>query len=160
MDKISKILLILTLVHSLCIDVYAQNRVVVSKKEFKLIVLNSESDTLCCYKCATGLNPGNKKRVGDKKTPEGKFIISSIENSEHQIHDFKDGAGPRTNAYGPYFIRLKTQGWSGIGIHGTCFPETIGTRSSEGCIRLNNEDVSDLIRYVNIGTEVIIEKDI
>lgn len=51
MRNFSKILLILTLVHSLCIDVYAQNSVVVSKKEFKLIVLNSESDTLCCYKC-------------------------------------------------------------------------------------------------------------
>lgn len=160
MRNSSKILLIITLIHLLCIDVYAQNRIIISKKEFKLIVLNSASDTLCCYKCGIGLNPGDKKYVGDKRTPEGKFLVSSIEDSKHWTHDFLDGTGPRPYAYGPYFIRLKTQGWSGIGIHGTCFPETIGTRSSEGCVRLKNDDLSDLIRYVNIGTEVIIEKDI
>lgn len=152
--------LILLQIVFVAFNAVAQNCIIISKKEFKLIVLNSESDTLCCYKCGIGLNPGDKKYVGDKRTPEGKFLISSIEDSKNWTHDFLDGTGPRPYAYGPYFIRLKTQGWSGIGIHGTCFPETIGTRSSEGCVRLKNDDLSDLIRYVNIGTEVIIEKDI
>jgi lipoprotein-anchoring transpeptidase ErfK/SrfK len=30
---------------------------------------------------------------------------------------------------------------SGFGIHGTVEPETIGTKSSRGCIRLHNGDV-------------------
>lgn len=140
-------------------SLYAQNRIVVSKKEQKLIVLNSESDTLRSYKCATGLNPGNKQYEGDKRTPEGQFFVCSIEDSKLWTHDFRDGAGPRPYAYGPYFIRLKTSNWHGIGIHGTCFPESIGTRGSEGCVRLKNDDLSDLIRYVNIGMEVIIEED-
>ena len=41
-------------------------------------------------------------------------------------------------------------------IHGTNAPETIGTRVSSGCIRLTNEDVSDLYSRVNIGTKVIV----
>ncbi|HEY5127946.1 MAG TPA: L,D-transpeptidase [Bradyrhizobium sp.] len=41
-------------------------------------------------------------------------------------------------------------------IHGTNAPETIGTQVSSGCIRLTNEDVSDLYSRVNVGTKVIV----
>jgi lipoprotein-anchoring transpeptidase ErfK/SrfK len=41
-------------------------------------------------------------------------------------------------------------------IHGTNAPETIGTHVSSGCIRLTNEDVSDLYTRVNVGTKVIV----
>jgi lipoprotein-anchoring transpeptidase ErfK/SrfK len=41
-------------------------------------------------------------------------------------------------------------------IHGTNAPETIGTHVSSGCIRLTNDDVSDLYSRVNVGTRVIV----
>ena len=41
-------------------------------------------------------------------------------------------------------------------IHGTNAPNTIGTHVSSGCLRLTNEDVSDLYSRVNIGTKVIV----
>ncbi len=41
-------------------------------------------------------------------------------------------------------------------IHGTNAPSTIGTRVSSGCIRLTNEDVSDLYSRVNVGTKVVV----
>jgi lipoprotein-anchoring transpeptidase ErfK/SrfK len=41
-------------------------------------------------------------------------------------------------------------------IHGTNDPSTIGGRVSSGCIRLTNEDVTDLYGRVNIGTKVIL----
>jgi lipoprotein-anchoring transpeptidase ErfK/SrfK len=41
-------------------------------------------------------------------------------------------------------------------IHGTNAPGTIGTQVSSGCIRLTNEDVSDLYSRVNVGTRVIV----
>jgi len=41
-------------------------------------------------------------------------------------------------------------------IHGTNAPDTIGKRVSSGCIRLTNEDVSDLYSRVNVGTKVIV----
>ena len=47
------------------------------------------------------------------------------------------------NAYGPWFIRLKTP-WSGIGIHRTHDPASIGSNATEGCIRLRNENLHTL----------------
>jgi lipoprotein-anchoring transpeptidase ErfK/SrfK len=41
-------------------------------------------------------------------------------------------------------------------IHGTNAPGTIGTRVSSGCIRLTNEDVTDLYSRVNVGTRVVV----
>jgi lipoprotein-anchoring transpeptidase ErfK/SrfK len=41
-------------------------------------------------------------------------------------------------------------------IHGTNNPSTIGGRVSSGCIRMTNEDVSDLYTRANIGTKVIV----
>jgi lipoprotein-anchoring transpeptidase ErfK/SrfK len=41
-------------------------------------------------------------------------------------------------------------------IHGTNAPETIGTHVSSGCLRLTNQDVTDLYSRVSVGTKVIV----
>jgi len=41
-------------------------------------------------------------------------------------------------------------------IHGTNAPETIGTHVSSGCIRLTNQDVTDLYSRVSVGTRVVV----
>jgi lipoprotein-anchoring transpeptidase ErfK/SrfK len=41
-------------------------------------------------------------------------------------------------------------------IHGTNAPDTIGQRVSSGCIRLTNEDVSDLYARVPVGAKVVV----
>jgi lipoprotein-anchoring transpeptidase ErfK/SrfK len=41
-------------------------------------------------------------------------------------------------------------------IHGTNAPSTIGGRVSSGCIRLTNDDVSDLYSRVHVGTKVVV----
>jgi lipoprotein-anchoring transpeptidase ErfK/SrfK len=41
-------------------------------------------------------------------------------------------------------------------IHGTNAPHTIGTHVSSGCLRLTNEDVTDLYSRVRVGTKVIV----
>jgi hypothetical protein len=41
-------------------------------------------------------------------------------------------------------------------IHGTNAPSTIGQRVSSGCIRLTNEDVSDLFDRVSVGAKVVV----
>jgi lipoprotein-anchoring transpeptidase ErfK/SrfK len=46
-----------------------------------------------------------------------------------------------------------------IYIHGTNHEESIGTPSSIGCIRMRNQDVVDLYRLVDIGSEVLIEEE-
>jgi lipoprotein-anchoring transpeptidase ErfK/SrfK len=41
-------------------------------------------------------------------------------------------------------------------IHGTNAPQTIGTHVSSGCIRLTNQDVSDLYSRAGVGTKVVV----
>ena len=41
-------------------------------------------------------------------------------------------------------------------IHGTNAPQTIGTHVSSGCIRLTNEDVTDLYARVGLGAKVVV----
>ena len=63
------------------------------------------------------------------------------------------------NAYGPWFLRLDVPGFNDIGIHGTHLPESIGSRATEGCIRLTNDDITDLKGRVKVGTVVTILPD-
>ena len=138
---------------------FAQKRIVVSKKALQLYVINEKNDTLFQRPIACGVNLGNKTMVGDKKTPEGEFKIKYMYDATSWKHDFGDGQGMREGAYGPLFFRLNVPGFNDIGIHGTIFPESIGTRSSEGCIRMRNEDIKSLYKYCYVGMTVIIEPD-
>jgi lipoprotein-anchoring transpeptidase ErfK/SrfK len=66
---------------------------------------------------------------------------------------------PRFMAGGPgnpLGARAMYLGGSVYRIHGTNDPSTIGKRVSSGCIRLTNEDVSDLFSRVNVGTKVVV----
>lgn len=111
------------------------------------------------YPIAIGRNPGDKKRVGDHRTPVGKFKVVSIENSSGWSHDFRDGKGKIKGAYGPYFLRLDAKGWKGIGIHGTHDPDSRGTMATEGCIRLSNEDIAELRQYAYKNMPVTIREN-
>jgi len=56
----------------------------------------------------------------------------------------------------PLGARAMYLGSSEYRIHGTDDPTTIGKFVSSGCIRLTNEDVSDLFSRVSIGTRVVV----
>ena len=71
----------------------------------------------------------------------------------------RDPTLPRYVAPGPdnpLGIRAMHLSWQYYRIHGTNAPGTIGTHVSSGCIRLTNEDVTDLYARVNVGTKVIV----
>jgi lipoprotein-anchoring transpeptidase ErfK/SrfK len=66
---------------------------------------------------------------------------------------------PRFMAGGPgnpLGSRAMYLGSSEYRIHGTTDPTTIGKFVSSGCIRLTNEDVSDLFNWVTVGTRVVV----
>jgi lipoprotein-anchoring transpeptidase ErfK/SrfK len=66
---------------------------------------------------------------------------------------------PRFMAGGPgnpLGARAMYLGSSVYRIHGTNDPSTIGKFVSSGCIRLTNEDVSDLFSRVDVGTKVVV----
>jgi lipoprotein-anchoring transpeptidase ErfK/SrfK len=56
----------------------------------------------------------------------------------------------------PLGARAMYLGSSQYRIHGTNDPTTIGKFVSSGCIRMTNEDVTDLFSRVDIGTKVVV----
>lgn len=137
---------------------YLFNRVVVSKREMRLVILAQQGDTLAVYRIACGTNYGDKQCEWDSRTPEGRFTVESIEDPTLWEQDPAKKEGPG-EIYGPRFFRLKTPGFTGIGIHGTSKPELIPGRITLGCIRLSNQDLTAFSRLVGVGTEIVILPD-
>lgn len=133
--------------------------IVINKQDLSLALVDSTGNAIASYGIACAKYFGDKERRGDHKTPEGTFKINQLLNSRGLTHDFGDGKGPIRDAYGPWFLRLDVPGFIDIGIHGTHLPESIGTRATEGCIRLRNDDIIDLKGRVKVGTPVIILPD-
>lgn len=129
---------------------------IADKEKMTLSVVDYQGVEKARYQMACGKNYGNKQEKGDMKTPEGVFHVDDVQDASSWTHDFNDGNGEVAGAYGPVFIRLEVPGHSGIGIHGTHRPESIGARDTEGCIRLKNEDILELKKKVYVGMPVII----
>ena len=56
----------------------------------------------------------------------------------------------------PLGARAMYLGGSLFRIHGSNEPDTIGQAVSSGCIRMTNEDVTDLYERVRVGTKVVV----
>jgi LysM repeat protein len=111
-------------------------------------------------------------RVGIGKagsTPTGEFVIAAdgkdknpnwtqtLPDGTKVIHKF----GSAENILGTRwmgFIDRPEIGATGLGIHGTGEPESIGKASSAGCIRMVNKDVELLYDFTPGGTSVTIVK--
>ena len=141
--------------------------IVIDKPALHLSVYeDQEGDTvlLARYPVCVGKNYGQKEKGGDMKTPEctfeNPFSITEIKPASSWTHDFGDGRGAIL-AYGNWFMRLKTPGFKGIGIHGSTNNESsVPGRGSEGCIRLRDNDLDQLKeKYAYVGMKVVILPD-
>ena len=141
--------------------------IIISKPEYRLYVCEVvDGDTVkrVHYPVCVVLAKGQKQRKGDMKTPEctaeNPFTITEIVDASKWTHDFGDGRGSILS-YGNWFMRLKTPGHSGIGIHGSTNNESsVPGRGSEGCIRLRNNDLDELkAKYAFVGMRVVILAD-
>jgi murein L,D-transpeptidase YafK len=141
--------------------------IVIDKPALNLSVYeNQDGDTVLIarYPVCVGLNYGQKQKKGDMKTPESTFekpfTITQIQDASKWKHDFGDGRG-EILSYGNWFMRLKTPGFSGIGIHGSTNNESsVPGRGSEGCIRLRDDDL-DILKenYAFVGMTVVVLGD-
>ena len=52
-------------------------------------------------------------------------------------------------------IEERTRDLSGLGIHGTIEPSTIGTQASMGCIRMHSEDVTEVYEMLSEGVSTV-----
>ena len=141
--------------------------ILISKPEYRLYVCEVvDGDTIkrVHYPVCVGKAKGQKQKKGDMKTPEctfeKPFSITEIVDASKWTHDFGDGRGSILS-YGNWFMRLKTPGHSGIGIHGSTNNESsVPGRGSEGCIRLRDDDLIQLKEnYAFVGMKVVILPD-
>ena len=134
------------------------NRVIVSKQDMRITVLCPQGDTLAVFPIACGRNYGDKQQEWDFRTPEGHFVIESVEDTSLWPRDSTRQETPG-EIYGPRFFRLKTPGFTGIGIHGTANPQVIPGRITMGCIRLSNEDLKAFSRLEQDDLDVHVSRD-
>lgn len=122
-------------------------KIVVSAQDHTLI-LQKDGETIRDFPVGIG--------QGQYPTPGGVYYIKELL------------APPDPNgAYGPYAYGLSgfseidelanfAGGDGVIGIHGTNDPASVGASVSHGCIRMNNEDITELAEILPLGTPVAI----
>lgn len=92
-------------------------------------------------------------------TPEGTFplVVKIVNPGWKNIP-----GGDPSNPLGTRWLGLEVKGDRGrtYGIHGTNQPESIGSNSSSGCVRMHNKDVEKLFNIVYEGTPVWIHSGV
>ncbi|GEM_PF-5349605 len=105
----------------------------------------------------------------EEKTPAGVFAVGNKNPKPawYPPHELlpelkKEGVpipipyGHPRNPLGEYWVALDHKDHQGLGIHGTNDPASIGTRASNGCVRMNNKEVLLVAWTVAPGTAVTI----
>ncbi len=149
-------------------------RIVVFKSQRQL-ELYSNGAVVRTYRIGLGLNPvDDKQREGDRATPEGEFYIFtknpksayylSLGISYPNIEDAERGlrAGLVTRAQHDQIvsaIKKKAAPPQYTALGGLIYIHGNGSQSdwTWGCVALENEDISELYKSVDIGTPVTIK---
>jgi nucleoid-associated protein YgaU len=121
----------------------------VQKRSFGMVVLVG-SHVLRLYWIGHGEND---------KTPVTEFTV--VEKQPKPEWTAPDGMrypyGHPKNILGEYFVKFQHDQYTGFGAHGTPMPETIGTMSSMGCIRMLGPDIQELFKILPRGAKVVIQ---
>jgi lipoprotein-anchoring transpeptidase ErfK/SrfK len=77
-----------------------------------------------------------------------------IKRDQPNLPDVIPGGSP-ANPMGEAAMTLSGGSYA---IHGTNMPNSIGGFVSYGCIRMHNQDITDLFNRVSVGTQVIVTR--
>ena len=134
---------------------YGANTIVVSTAERRLYLINGDGTALR-YGVGVG-RPGftwggvqtvTMKREWPDWRPPSEMLRRRPDLPRFMKGGIENPLGARAMYLGGTIYR----------IHGSNEPETIGTAVSSGCIRMTNDDVSDLYTRVKVGTRVIVQR--
>ena len=127
---------------------------IVDKGKMKVFLYDKFGNVKLSYPIACSRNYGHKQKNNDCRTPEGYYTSKGVYDSSGWLYTNAAGyTSPTRGVYGPKAIKTS---YNGIAIHGTNAPGSIGRRTSHGCIRLKNDDIVELVKYVEAGTPIII----
>ena len=94
----------------------------------------------------SGTKTVSNKREWPDWTPPSQMLRRRPDLPRHMKGGVDNPLGARAMYLGSSLYR----------IHGSNEPETIGQAVSSGCIRMTNEDVTDLYEHVKVGTRVTV----
>ena len=128
--------------------------IAVDKKRQHIFVYerNSPIRLVTSYLCTTGQAPGDKIREGDLKTPEGVYFIVQHLTSGLDFEMYGKEAYPLN--YPNPVDKLRRKTGYGIWIHGRGYD--IAPLQTQGCVALNNPDLSTLGNYIAMGMPVVL----
>ena len=79
---------------------------------------------------------------------------SEVKHDKPNIPDVIPGCSPRN----PMGVAAMTLSGGEYAIHGTNMPGSVGGFVSYGCIRMYNQDITDLYDRVSVGTTVVVTR--
>lgn len=122
-------------------------RILVTKSEYTLTLL---IDDYYVKEYPVGIGKNDK-------TPTGEFTIDNclVEPDWYKPSGGVVEYGEEGHLLGDRWMGFEDKpGVTGFGIHGTNEPDSVGTKCSQGCVRLRNKDVRELYDFVTPGTRV------
>ena len=134
---------------------YAPGTIIVSTRERRLYFVLPDHQAL---KYGVGVGRAGftwsgvtfvaNKREWPDWTPPAPMLLRRPDLPRHMVGGIENPLGARA-------LYL---GYSEYRIHGSNEPETIGQAVSSGCIRMTNDDVTDLYGRASVGAKVVVEQ--
>ena len=135
---------------------YAPGTIVVKTHERRLYFI---LDSGRAMRYPVGVGKAGKQWAGTT-TIDGKYRNpawsppSAVKRDKPNMPDVIPGGSPRN----PMGVAAMTLAGGEYAIHGTNVPGSVGGYVSYGCIRMLNDDITDLYSRVSVGTTVVVTR--
>jgi lipoprotein-anchoring transpeptidase ErfK/SrfK len=135
---------------------YSPGTIVVKTNERRLYLVIDQDHAL---RYPVGVGKAGKQWAGVSKI-EGKYRNpawsppAEVKHDKPSIPDVIPGGSP----HNPMGVAAMTLTGGEYAIHGTNVPASVGAFVSYGCIRMLNDDITDLYRRVSVGATVVVTR--
>lgn len=151
-------------------DQFSHHVIVAEKSTHQLHLFQNDNGIprfIKTYQMATGKFSGNKSNQGDKKTPEGIYLLTQFLNKKELLGRYGQegqiyGAGAFVLNYPNVIDQRSNKTGSGIWLHSTDDESRISKGlDSKGCVVVNDNDLRDISRYIELDkTSIIIVQEL
>src|SRR3954447_16287402 len=135
---------------------YSPGTIVVKTGERRLYLILDEGHAM---RYPVGVGKSGKQWAGETRI-DGKYRNpawappADVRHDKPDLPDVIAGGSPRN----PMGVAAMTLAGGEYAIHGTNVPGSVGGFVSYGCIRMFNDDITDLYRRVSVGTTVVVSR--
>ena len=135
---------------------YSPGTIVVKTNERHLYLILDDGHAM---RYPVGVGKTGKQWAGTTRI-DGKYMNpawsppADVKHDKPNMPDVIPGGSP----HNPMGVAAMTLSGGEYAIHGTNMPHSVGGFVSYGCIRMLNDDISDLYQRVSVGTTVVVTR--